>query len=54
MEEKLVKSCSCLGEFFSRILMWLLFQPRAVLYAVFISPIKLTMMFCGEFCKVFE
>jgi hypothetical protein len=54
LEEALVKHlCCCLGPCSAKLLLWLLYQPRAALYALFLSPIKLTMMFCGEFCKIF-
>ena len=55
-ETKLVRKylCCCLGDFLQNLTLWILFQPRAALYAVFVSPVRLTMMFCGELCKVFE
>lgn len=39
--------CCCLGSFLGKLLKWTLFQPRSLLYAVLLSPIKLTLMFCG-------
>jgi hypothetical protein len=48
LEFDIVKNlCCCMGSCGSKMLLWLLYQPRAALYAVFLSPIKLTMMFCG-------
>lgn len=36
------------------IVVWLFFQPRALLYALFIAPVKLTLFFCGEIASVLE
>jgi hypothetical protein len=36
------------------IVTWLFFQPRALLYALLIAPVKLTLFFCGELGSVLE
>ena len=46
-EYKLAKCLCCSVECCSRILAWFLLQPRAILFAVFIAPIKITAMMCS-------
>ena len=42
-EKKVVKGCcACTCEGFQNVLMWFLLQPRAILYAVFWAPVKMT------------
>lgn len=54
-EKKLVKvCCACICEGFQNVLMWFLLQPRAIIYAVFWAPVKMTKMFCGSICRMFE
>lgn len=55
IEGSIVHSCCCcFPDCFMNILIWLLLQPRAILYAVFVAPIKITTMFCGEICRIFD
>ena len=35
------------------IVKWLLYQPRAALYAVFVAPLKITAIVCGGLCRAF-
>lgn len=41
-------SCWCI-----RVLLYVLLLPRSVLFAVFVAPVKLTALLCGEICQIF-
>jgi hypothetical protein len=55
MFEQSVGECCCgwMPHCLQSILLWFMFQPRAVLYAVFVAPLKITAMVCGGLCRAF-
>ena len=44
--------CRCFPETAEMVFVWLLFQPRAVAYCLFVAPAKITAAFCGEICRL--